>query len=134
MPQMVFAHEYDAATNSVKIPIADDRRYRHGLWRAASTVPKAAWFIHRALRNGPSTKGAAETMRFYGTNLEIMMYATAPIVDALEVAMPGFKQWIVVTGFGNDLTMFKGFVRWAEARPLFTGVQEIIPASKVVLQ
>lgn len=129
-----FAYDYDAANGTCQVPIAVDRRYRQGLWRAAGTVPKAAWYIQRSLRNGPSKYGAQETTRHYGNQMDAVMHLTAPIVDTLEVAMPGFKRWLEVTGFGNDLTMFKGFVKWAEAKPLFTGAQDIIPASKVTLQ
>lgn len=132
--QQHFAYRYDAATGRRDIPADVDRRYRQGLWRAAATTKKAACYIHRALRNGPSRQGAQETISHYGDNLNAMMHLTAPLVDTLEVAMPGFKQWLAVTGFANDLTMFKGFVKWAEAKPMFTGAQDIVPASRVPLQ
>jgi hypothetical protein len=132
MPHL--AYQYDAGTGTSRIPIEADRRYRQGLWRASATNIKAAWFIHRALRNGPSSRGAAETMAYYGKEMQTVMNLTAPLVDTLEVAMPGFKQWLCATGFGNDLTMFKGFVRWAEARPMFAAAGDILPASKVPLQ
>jgi hypothetical protein len=130
-PEQHFAFNYDAATGKHEIPIAVDRRYRQGLWRAAEAGgAKVAWFIHRALRNGPSRNGADETIAYYGGELTAMMHFTAPTIDALEIAMPGFKQWLVVTGFGNDLTMFKGMVRWAEARATVGDV----PASAIVPQ
>jgi predicted phage tail protein len=72
-------------------------------------------------------------MAYFGPRMDEVMHLTAPIVDALEVAMHGFKRWLEVTGFGNDKTMFKGFVKWAENRELFTGAGDILEATRVVL-
>lgn len=131
---MTFNLDYDKATRVVRVPIEVDRRFRQGLWAAASKAgPKVAWFIHRSLRDGPSLKGAAETMEYFGSRLDEVMTLTAPIVDTLEVAMPGFKRWLEITGFGNDKTMFKGFVKWAENREKFTGAGDILESTRVAL-
>lgn len=129
-----FNLDYDKASRVVRVPVAVDRRYRQGLWAAASKAgPRVAWYIHRSLRDGPSRQGAAETMAYFGERMKEVMVLTAPIVDTLEVAMPGFKRWLEVTGFGNDKTMFKGFVKWAENREKFTGAGDILESTRVVL-
>lgn len=129
-----FEFNYDAATGTRHIPTSVDRRYRQGLWAAAAKAgPKVRWHIHHALRDGPSYRGAAETMEYFGARMQEVMVLTAPIVDTLEVAMPGFKAWLEISGFGNDKTMFKGFVKWAEHREKFTGAGDILEATRVVL-
>jgi hypothetical protein len=95
-----------------------DARFRNALGQAAvSDANKTArWYIHRALNNGPSRGGVRETMAHFGHELNVKLALTAEIVDGLEISMPGFKKWLELTGFGNDLNMIKGFVAWAEYR------------------
>jgi len=42
--------------------------------------------------------------------------------------MPGFKRWLFATGFANDLQMVKAFVMWAEAQPMFSSAENVLPA------
>lgn len=93
-----------------------DQRFRNALGEAlvADANKTARWYIHRALANGPSRGGVRETMAHYGEGLNVHLALTADIVDGLEITVPGFKKWLELTGFANDLTMIKGFVAWAE--------------------
>lgn len=93
-----------------------DQRFRNALGEAAMTDANktARWYIHRALHQGPSRGGVRETMAHFGTELNIKLALTADIVDGMEISVPGFKKWLELTGFANDLTMIKGFVAWAE--------------------
>lgn len=93
-----------------------DDKFRRMLTEAAARQANAAarFHIRNALTNGPSRGGAAEAMQFFGTELDLKLALTAEIVDALEISAPGFKKWLQLTGFGNEKTMIRGFVEWAE--------------------
>lgn len=100
----------------VKIRRDIDERYRRALLEGARSQggKSAAWHIGNALDNGPDRKGAAEAIRYFGNDLETKLAMTAPIIDGLEVTIPGFKKWLELTGYGNDRRMIQGFVAWAE--------------------
>jgi len=95
-----------------------DDKFRRMLTEAAARQANfaARFHISNALHNGPSRGGAAESIKFFGSELDVKLHLTAEIVDALEVSAPGFKKWMELTGFGNDKTMIRGFVEWAEFR------------------
>lgn len=102
-----------------------DQRYRRGLREGAASEagPKAKRLIVQSLQNGPSRGGIVETQKFFGKDLMVKLRMTAQIVDALEISMPGFKKWLELTGFGNDKTMIRGFVAWAEHK---TGMGKVM--------
>ena len=93
-----------------------DEKFRKVLTEAAARQANfaARFHISNALHNGPSRGGAAESIKFFGAELDVKLHLTAEIVDALEISAPGFKKWLQLTGFGNDKTMIRGFVEWAE--------------------
>jgi hypothetical protein len=93
-----------------------DVKFRKALREAVKTDGGATAVFHicNALANGPSRGGATEAMKYFGSELDLKLALTAEIVDALEISVPGFKKWLNLTGFGNDKTMIKGFVAWAE--------------------
>ena len=92
-----------------------DEKYRRGLKEAVRHAGETARFhIRNALSNGPSAGGAAEAMKYFGAELDIKLKISAGVVDGVEVSLPGFKKWLEMTGFGNDKTMIRGFVAWAE--------------------
>lgn len=111
----------DGATAFVQDKVAHiradvDQRFRNALGHAAlkDAGKTARKLIARALTAGPSRGGAVEAMRHFGPALQVNLVLTAEIIDGLEIAVPGFKKWLELTGFANDLTMIKGFVAWAE--------------------
>ena len=92
-----------------------DRHFREALRNAATRAPAVARFhIRAALENGPSRGGGAEAMAFFGSEIDVKLKLTAPLIDGIEINAPGFKKWLQATGFGNDLRMIRGFVDWAE--------------------
>lgn len=92
-----------------------DEKFRRGLMEAARHGgSKARFYIRNALSNGPSPRGAAEAIGYFGAELDLKLKLTAYVVDGLEVSLNGFKKWLELTGFGNDKTMIRGFVAWAE--------------------
>lgn len=112
------------------IPREVDQRYRDGLRKAARTVSrKVLWHVDNALKNGPCHGGFPEAQRYFGSDfVQRLLPPTAPIVDMLEVAMPGFKHWLLYTGFADCKWMIKAFVAWAEVRHTFEGAAEVLPA------
>lgn len=93
-----------------------DQRFRRMLTEAVASRGgnRARRLIARALQDNPSRGGVAESVRFFGDGLQEKLAVTAQIVDGLEITTPGFKRWLELTGFGNDVTMIRGFVAWAE--------------------
>ena len=118
-----------AGVKHTAIPAEVDRRYRDGLLKGARTVnAKVGWQMQRALETAPGRGGFAATQAYYGDRLDGCLEMTAPVVDLCEVAMPGFKRWLFATGFANDLQMVKAFVMWAEAQPMFSSAENVLPA------
>ena len=93
-----------------------DSKFRRALSEAVAQDGgrSARFHIRNALENGPSRGGANEALRYFGKELWIKLALTAQIVDGIEISVPGFKKWLQLTGFGNDKTMIRGFVAWAE--------------------
>ena len=48
-----------------------------------------------ALRNGPSRGGYAESAKYFGQEFDLVLKLTVPIVEACEVSLPQFGQWLV---------------------------------------
>lgn len=109
-----FAFIYDQASGRRQIPLDIDRKYRKGLVEAAAKAPLALRQFLISFDNGPDRDGAQGAISYFGNDLDLKLKLTAQMVDNLEVAMPGFKRWLEVTGFGNDKRMIRGFVAWAE--------------------
>lgn len=111
-----------------------DARFRRALIEAVAQDggPKGRRYIAQALEKGPSRGGKAETELYFGGELPIRLAITAQIVDGIEISVPGFKKWLELTGFGNDKTMIKGFVAWAEHKEgkgrVITGVKQAFDA------
>lgn len=121
-PGEIHLQRADGATAFVKDRIGHirkdvDQTFRKMLREAVAQDggQTARWYIIRALDQGPSRGGAMEAMRHFGDGLNVKLALTAEIIDGLEIAKPGFKKWLELTGFANDVTMIKGFVAWAEA-------------------
>jgi hypothetical protein len=112
------------------VPAKVDRAFRQGLLDAAGTVsPKVRWHIDKALRNGPSRGGYPEAQAHFGGDLIEKLLPTAPIIDTLEVAMPGFKRWLEFTGFADCKHMIAAFLAWAEVRHPFEGGRAVLAAT-----
>ena len=111
-----------------------DLAFRRALREAvAQDGGKAArYLIFRSLEQGPSRGGAIETISHFGAELPTKLALTAEIIDGMEIAVNGFKKWLELTGFANDLTMVKGFVAWAEYKAgrgrVITGVKQAFDA------
>lgn len=127
-----FGFFYDKATGQRGIPIDVDRKFRRGLLEAVAKAPKALWHIRNALDAGPDRGGAKAAIAYFGADLDLTLKLTARMVDNLEVAMPGFKVWLHLTGYGNDKTMIKGFLKWAEYENEHQ-VEHILPAVRRVM-
>lgn len=115
-PHVLAVH--DRQTNTTRIRGDVDQKYRRALLEAARQRggKTALWHIRNSLDNGPSRGGLAEAMKYFGwADLQHPdLVLTARIVDGIEIAVPGFKKWLELTGFGNDKTMIKGFIAWSE--------------------
>jgi hypothetical protein len=127
-----FGFFYDKATGQRGIPIDVDRKYRKGLLEAAAKAPHALWHFRNALDAGPDREGAQGAIRYFGNDLDLVLKLTAQMVDVCEVAMPGFKKWLHVTGYGNDKTMIRGFAKWAEYQNA-QQIEHVLPAVRKVM-
>lgn len=116
--------------NRVSIRSDIDARFRSALREgvARDGGKTARYYILRSLDHGPSRNGAREAMAHFGAELNVKLALTAEIVDGMEIAVPGFKKWLELTGFANDQTMIKGFVAWAEFK---NGQGRVIPGVRM---
>jgi hypothetical protein len=138
-PDSVRLDRHDGATAFVKdkvahIPADLDRRFRRGLQEAVARDggKTAHLLVIDALTAGPSRGGALEAMRYFGPLLQVELVHTAQIIDGLEVSMNGFKRWLELTGFANDVTMIKAFIEWSHYKNavgrVIGGVQQAFDA------
>lgn len=106
-----------------------DQRFRRGLLEAVTREggQQARYWIAKALEDGPSPGGVQESVRYFGNGLQPKLLLTAQTVEGIEITLPGFGKWLAATGFGNDKTMIKGFVAWAERA---NGRGKVIGAAK----
>jgi hypothetical protein len=98
------------------IPAHVDAAFRNGVREACYKHggKTALRFLDQALGDGPARDGLTESIKFFGNELDTKLRMTAQIVEGLEITMPGFAHWLMLTGFGNDKTMIRAFVAWAE--------------------
>lgn len=128
-----FAFIYDQSTGRRQIPIEVDRKYRKALLEAAAKAPRARRYFLQAFEAGPDREGVQGAIRYFGKDLDLYLKVTAQMVDNLEVAMPGFKRWLEVTGFGNDKNFIKGFIRWIVPEN-GAQVEHILPSVRRVMK
>jgi hypothetical protein len=83
---------------------------------AASFGPRIEGLMKEALQSGdPRGGGIEETRKFFGQNFEAACYVVAPVVVAIDNMVPGFKDWLEVTGYGDDRYMMVACLEIANA-------------------
>lgn len=76
--------------------------------------------MREALAVIPQPGAAAHSQRYFGPELPAILVRSAPLIDEIDLLLlksfnlPGFKDWLVLTGFGNDYRMIKAMVAWAD--------------------
>lgn len=127
---MTFAIIRDPKHKLNWIETGKDWAFREALLRGApeNIRPK----IKQALARTPKANAAAYSWEYFGAELDAILARCQPLIDELEVFMheylklPGFMQWLNVTGYGNDYLMIKAFAAWSEMK-LSTPTHLIIP-------
>jgi hypothetical protein len=61
--------------------------------------------MREALEGGPHGGGIEETMRFFGDGYEAARVVCAPVVVAINRMVPGFREWLETTRYGDDRYM-----------------------------
>jgi hypothetical protein len=78
--------------------------------------PKVFGLMRDALQGAePRGGGIEETRKFFGENFEAACYVCAPVVVAIDNMVPGFKDWLEVTGYGDDRLMMVACLEIANA-------------------
>lgn len=102
----------------VKVRVDVDHRFRRALLAAVGEAggKRARTLIGAALLAGPAEDGVAACLQRFGSpeRLRTVLAGTELIIEGVEITCPGFKDWLCVTGFGNDPTLIEGFAAWAE--------------------
>lgn len=116
-----------------KINLVDrgaDWAFREALLRGAPDTIRPK--IRAALDRVPKANAAAYSKQYFGAELPAILKHTQPLIDELHVyfhqylLLPGFMQWLSVTGYGNDYLMIKAFAEWSEMK-LSTPRHLIVP-------
>jgi hypothetical protein len=53
----------------------------------------------------PHGGGSIEAMKFYGDNLTAVLLVIAPVITSLDEMIPGFRNWLETSGYGDDRYM-----------------------------
>lgn len=61
--------------------------------------------MRAALEGGPHGGGTEEAMRYFGDGWEAACAVVAPVVVAINRMVPGFRDWLEQTRYGDDRYM-----------------------------
>lgn len=115
---------------------AFDRRIRFVLTHASRFAGvKGERLMRKALTDGPSKRGKAETQAWYGDRLPAICKLLDPMIVALNNGIPGFSEWLDRSGYGNDCTMIRALVAWTDrSQGTIPHFEEISEQANTILQ
>lgn len=76
--------------------------------------------MQEALAATPPKNARGHSFRYFGDELPSILERVSPLIDELhwflhhDRNLPNFKQWLQVTGYGDDYRMIKAMAAWAE--------------------
>lgn len=90
-----------------------DANYKSFLLRVAPREIRT--LLTQCFANGPAPGGMIAALGYFEDNPQHpALLSTVPVVEECERYMPGLQAWLQQSGFGDDLSTIKAFVRWAE--------------------
>ena len=103
--------------NLVHIDRKADDAFRRALMDGVpvSLRPK----MREALAAIPDGGSHAHSVRYFGDRLQDIADRAKPLVDRLHeymesrLGMPGFRDWLIITGYTNEYRMIKVFDAWS---------------------
>jgi hypothetical protein len=63
-----------------------------------------------ALEGGPHGGGVEAAMRHFGKEFDAVRVVVAPVVVAINRMVPGFRDWLEETRYGDDLYMMRALM------------------------
>jgi len=97
-----------------------DARFRNYLLELAPTKAIRAHMLE-GLRNGPKGDRGAHARRYFGEDgIAGISAHIDPLTQAIDLllatraGLPGFRDWLNISDFGNDYRILKGFIAWAD--------------------
>ncbi len=98
-----------------------DRRFRDTILALAPEGPRRQF--RDAFVNGPKPNGRQHAIEYFGpARVPVIQAQIVPLVEALHILLasrfrlPGFNEWVTLTGFGDDYRFIKGLIAWAEMK------------------
>jgi hypothetical protein len=95
---------YQDSSGGLAISRDDHRHYCDALLALTRPLGGNVQTLMRfALESGaPRDRDAHESVRYFGPELPLIVKMLGSLVVALDEVIPDFKQWMVLTRFGND--------------------------------
>ena len=114
-----FAHYNDK--NIRWIERGADEAFRRALM--AGVPPQLRSKMHRALAAVPNpAKDLAHSRRYFGDRLDEIAERVRPLISLIDLylreswKLPGFRDWLNLTGYANHYEMVKVFYEWAQMK------------------
>ena len=74
------------------------------------------WTLRNALADGaPKSGDHREIDRHFGKDAQVIKAILDPFVDALDETIPGFKRWMMITGYANDKDFVLALLNWQQS-------------------
>jgi hypothetical protein len=74
------------------------------------------WALRNALSDGaPKSGDYREVDRYFGKDAEIIAAILDPFMAALDEIIPGFKRWVMVSGYANDKDFILALLKWQQS-------------------
>lgn len=78
---------------------------------AFGNAPLSAVMRDALARPLPGGAGPSEALKFFGDKIEEVQAVIAPTIVAIDEMLPGFRQWLDTSGYGDDRFMITALVQ-----------------------
>jgi hypothetical protein len=78
--------------------------------------------MKEALANYPDDRSLGHSQRYFGDELQAIADRCKPLTQELDsymertLKLPGFRKWMIATGYTNEYRMIKVFDAWARMK------------------
>lgn len=100
-----------------------DQAFRKALMAGVPVALRSKMQLALTATPNPA-KDIGHSQRYFGDRLQDIADRSKPLVDALDtymatkMSLPGFRDWMIVTGYTNHYRMIVVFDEWSRTRKL----------------